>query len=151
MWTPIKSYGCLLLICWCDLDTVLVKPCQIYIRLDTTSKLVRVFFRDETKHICKVESWTRTFQACFKLLTKTLLLLTDICWFNLWLSEFGWLLEKYMGIERVYNCGQKFLNKMEAWKKVRTGGELLAQQWSICLLGNGVGGLKYWDGSEPGG
>ena len=50
-----------------------------------------------------------------------------------------------MGIETVYNSGQKILNKMEALKKVRTGGELLAQQWSICLPGNGVGGLKYWD------
>ena len=50
-----------------------------------------------------------------------------------------------MGIETVYNCGQNILNKMEALKKVRTG-ELLAQQWSICLPGNGVGGWRYWDG-----
>jgi len=31
-------------------------------------------------------------------------------------------------------------------KRVSTDGELLAQQWSICLPGNGVGGWRYWDG-----
>ena len=51
-----------------------------------------------------------------------------------------------MGIETIYNCGQKFLNNMEALKKFRIGGELLAQQLSICLRGNVVGGWKYWDG-----
>ena len=131
---------------WYIYPTVQVKSCQICILLTTTSKLARVFFWDETKHICKVESWTSTLQAWFRLLTRTLLLLTDICWFNLWLSEFGWLLEKYMGIETVYNCGQKFLNKMEGVEKGLDRWELLAQQWSICLPGNEVGGWKYWDG-----
>ena len=61
-----------------------------------------------------------------------------------------------MGIETIYNCGQKFLNNMEALKKFRIGGELLAQQLSICLPGNVVGNtgmgsesgwqFGYWDG-----
>ena len=57
-----------------------------------------------------------------------------------------------MGIETVYNCGQKILNKMEALKKVRTGGELLAQQWSIyAFLETRLVVGNTGMGSEPGG
>ena len=83
-------------------------------------------------------------KACSRLLhlTKTRLLLRDVCWVNLWLSELGWLLQIYW---HWGNCDQIFKYHGSVEKRFRQVWSYLHSSGSIWLPRNGV--LKYRDGS----